>query len=117
MFVLSFKNGNDNSMRDSFDKYYMPLVEIKDFKDQRFFGQSVKDKKRMKNLSRNNDYLKANLLDFSYHKIIIGIDLSRQRYMGISQWINFTEKLEEDEDGAAMFFITEKQKKLFKTFL
>ena len=31
MFVLSFKNDNNNSMRDSFDKYYMPLVEIKDF--------------------------------------------------------------------------------------
>ena len=31
MFVLSFKNGNDDPTRDSFEKYYMPLVEIKDF--------------------------------------------------------------------------------------
>ena len=31
LFVLSFKNGNDNPTRNSFDKYYMPLVEIKDF--------------------------------------------------------------------------------------
>ena len=29
-FVLSFKNGND-PMRDSFEKYYMPLVENQDF--------------------------------------------------------------------------------------
>ena len=29
-FVFSFKNGNDNPARDSFDEYYMPLVEIKD---------------------------------------------------------------------------------------
>ena len=29
--VLSFKNGNNDPTRDSFGKYYMPLVEIKDF--------------------------------------------------------------------------------------
>ena len=31
LFLLSFKNGNDDSTRDSFDKYYMSLVDIKDF--------------------------------------------------------------------------------------
>ena len=31
LFVLSLSNGNDDPKRDSFDKYYMPLVEIKDF--------------------------------------------------------------------------------------
>ena len=31
LFVLLFENGNNDCMRDSFDKYYMPLVEIKDF--------------------------------------------------------------------------------------
>ena len=31
LFVLSFKNGNDDPTRDSFDKYFMPLLEIKDF--------------------------------------------------------------------------------------
>ena len=31
MFGLSFKNGNDDLTRDSFDECYMPLVEIKDF--------------------------------------------------------------------------------------
>ena len=31
MFVLSFKNSNDDPTRNSFHKYYMPLVEIKDF--------------------------------------------------------------------------------------
>ena len=30
-FALSFKNGNDDPKRHSFDKYYMSLVEIKDF--------------------------------------------------------------------------------------
>ena len=31
LFVLSLKNGNDDPTRDSFDEYYMPLVEIKEF--------------------------------------------------------------------------------------
>ena len=31
LLVLLFKNGNDYPTRDYFDKYYMPLVEIKDF--------------------------------------------------------------------------------------
>ena len=31
LFVLSFKTGNDDPTRDSFDKYYMPLVKLKDF--------------------------------------------------------------------------------------
>ena len=30
LFVLSFKNGDNDPTRDSFDTYYMPLVEIKD---------------------------------------------------------------------------------------
>ena len=31
LFVLSFKNDNNDATINSFDKYYMPLVEIKDF--------------------------------------------------------------------------------------
>ena len=31
MFAFSFKNDNNVSTRDYFDKYYMLLVEIKDF--------------------------------------------------------------------------------------
>ena len=29
--VISFRNGNNDPIRDCFDKYYMPLVEIKNF--------------------------------------------------------------------------------------
>ena len=45
MFVLSFKNGNDDPTKDSFDKYYMPLLEINDFNaliDNKLFHQPVK---------------------------------------------------------------------------
>ena len=55
LFVLSFKNGDNDLTRGSFDKYYMPLVEIKDFNtlidNKPFFGLTVKKNKNpMKNL-------------------------------------------------------------------
>ena len=31
LYVLLFKDGNDDLTRNYFEKYYMPLVEIKDF--------------------------------------------------------------------------------------
>ena len=75
MFVFSFKNGNDHPTRDSFDKYYMLLVEIKDFKvlinNEPFFGQLVKNHEAYENLiemSRNNDYTIGNSLDYLYHQ-------------------------------------------------
>ena len=33
LFVLSFKNDNNDPTINSFDEYYMPLVEIKDFNE------------------------------------------------------------------------------------
>ena len=69
-------------------------------------------------MSRNDDYTTGNLLDFSYHQNyykIIGIDLSRQTNTSIPQQINFIGKLEED-DGAIMFFIDEKQHKVILNF-
>ena len=48
-------------------------------------------------------------------KILIGIDLSRRTNMSISLQINFVGKLEED-DGAIMLFITEKQQKTILNF-
>ena len=48
LFVLSFKNGDDDPTRNSFNKYYMLLVEIKDFNalidNKPFFDQPVKNK-------------------------------------------------------------------------
>ena len=63
LFVLSFKNGNNDPTRYSFDKYYMPLVEIKDFNalidNKPFFDQPVKSKQeaceKLIEMSRNDD--------------------------------------------------------------
>ena len=53
MCVLSFKNCNDDPTRDSFEKYYIPLVEIKHFNElidnKSCLDQPVKKKKIKKN--------------------------------------------------------------------
>ena len=102
MFVLSVKNGNDDSTRDSFDKHYMPLVEIKDFDplidNKPFFDQPVKNKQEVHEkhveMSRNTDYTTWNLLDYFYHKHyyykLSGLYLSKQTNTSILQQINFT---------------------------
>ena len=62
-------------------------------------------------ISRNDDYTKENLLEYSYHQNyykLIDIDLSRQTNTSILQQINFTGKLEQG-DGTSMFFIIGKQ--------
>ena len=79
-----------------------------------FFDQPVKNKQEAYEKLTYDDYITGNLLDFSYHQNyykLIGIDLSRQTNTNISQWTNFSEKLEKDV-GAAMFFIAEKQQKI-----
>ena len=126
MFVLSFKNDDNDPTRDSFNKYYMPLLELKDFnaliENKPFFDQSVKNKQEAYEkpieMSRNDDYITRNLLDFSYHQnyyTLNGINLSRQTNRSITQKINFVGNLEKD-DGATKFFTAEKQHKIIKIF-
>ena len=55
LFLFSFKNGANNSTRDSFSMHYVLLVEVKYFNiligNKPVFDQPVKkNKKRMKNL-------------------------------------------------------------------
>ena len=69
-------------------------------------------------MSKGDDYTTGNLLGYLYYQNyyeLIGIDLSRQRNMNIPQQINFRRKLEED-DGAVMFFIAEKQQRTILNF-
>ena len=76
MFVLSVKNGKNDPTRNYFDKYYMLLVEIKDFNalidNKPFFYLPVKNKQeayeKFIEMSRNNDYATGNLLDYFYHQ-------------------------------------------------
>ena len=57
LFFLLLKNGDNDPTRNYFDKYYKPLVEIKDFNalldNKSFFDQLLKtNSKRSKNLSK-----------------------------------------------------------------
>ena len=126
MFVLSFKNGNNDPTINYFDKYYMRLVEIKDFNalidNKPFFDRPVKNKQeayeKLIEISKNDDYAIGNLLDFSYHQNyykLIGTDLWRQTNTNIPQQTNYIGKLEKDE-GATIFFIAEKQQKAILIF-
>ena len=64
LFVLSFKNGDNGPTRKSFDKYFMPLVEIKDFNtlidNKPFFDQPEKNKQeaheKLIEMTRNDEY-------------------------------------------------------------
>ena len=104
----------------------MPLIETKNFNalidNKPFLDHPVKNKQEayenLIKMSRNDNYTTANLLDFSYHQSyykLIGIDLSRQTNTNIPQQINFVGNLEED-DGATMFFIAEKQQNTILNF-
>ena len=64
-------------------------------------------------MERNNHYAIGNLLDYEYfskHYKLIAIDLSKQIELenpDLKQQINFIGRLERNE-GATLFFITEK---------
>ena len=88
-FFHLFENGENDSKRHSFDKYYKPLVEIKEFNvligNKLFFDQHFTNKQetyeKFVKMARNNNYATGNLLDYVYHQsnyTLIGIDLSRQ---------------------------------------
>ena len=55
LFVHSFKNGDDNPTGNSFDEYYMPLVEIKDFNGS--ISHFLISQERMKNLLKSQEMM------------------------------------------------------------
>ena len=105
LFVLSFERYAEGDYRDSFLRYYVPNVEIKDFNvlidGKVFFDLPIKNKEephgKIIEMSRNNDYGIGNLFDFSYFKEnyrLIAIDLSKQTKSKDPQQINFIGKFE-----------------------
>ena len=123
LFVLSFQRiaegETTEDYRDSFLRYYTPSVEIKDFNvlidRKNSFELPVKNEeeayKKIINMSKNNDYLTGNLLDFAYFKEnykLNAIDLIKQTKLKEPQQINFVGKLKGQNNGATMFFIIEK---------
>ena len=124
---MSFARNAKGDHRDSFSHYYLPNVEIKDFNvltdGKSFFDLPVKNKEvyeKIIEMSRNNDYATGNLLDFVYFKEnyrLIAIDLCKQTKLNDPQQINFIGKLENQDNGATMFFIIEKAEETTFAFL
>ena len=88
IYCLPFLHGNDDPTTNSFDEYYMPQVEIKDFNalidNKPFFDQPVKSKQqafeKLIDLSKNDEYTMENLLYLLHHQNyykLTGIDLSK----------------------------------------
>ena len=123
---IAGENNTTKDHRNSFSHYYVPNVEIKDFNilvdGKTFFDLPVKNEKEpyKKSMRRNNDYTTGNLLDFAYFKEnyrLIAIDLSKQTKLKGSQEISFIGKLENQNNGATMFFIIEKSDETTFKFL
>ena len=80
--------------------------------EEEAYGKSIE-------ISKNNDWTTGNLLDFAYFKEnyrLIAIDLSKKTKLKDPQQINFIGKLEGQNNGATMFFIIKKSKKLLLSF-
>ena len=116
-FFLSFERNAEGDHRNSFSRYYVPNVGIKDF-NALIDGKSFFDLKNEEEayekffeMSRNSDYTAGNLLDFScFNKNyrLLANDMSKQTKLKGPQQINFIGKLENQTNGATVFFINEK---------
>ena len=104
LFVLAFENDEE---RTSYDQYYLPNVEIKDYNiminGENFFDQPIKNNKvtyeniRKIATGQGDDYTTGCLLDYSYFMDtykMIAVDLSKQQVLDADprtiQQINFT---------------------------
>ena len=126
-FVLSFARILGEDHRKSFSHHYVPNVEIKDcivlIDGKSFFDLPVKNEEayeKIIDMSKNNDCTTCNLLHFACFKEnyrLIAIDLSKQTKLKDPQQINFIDRLEEQANGATIFFIIEKSEKTTFEFL
>ena len=114
LFVLAFENEED---RSSFEKYYTPAVEIKDYNvlidQQPFYEIPIKNKeetyKAIIELIRDGNFTTGNPFNYEYfctHYKLMAIDLNKQKADLENQQINFIGKLEQD---ATIFFIIEEK--------
>ena len=129
LFVLAFENDDD---RTSYNKYYLPTVEIKDYNiminGENFFDQPIKnrgityDNIRKIAIGYGDDSITGCLLDYPYfldtYKMI-AVDLSRQRAIDADpraiQQINFTANLDR-AGNTKVYFILEEAKETILDF-
>ena len=126
LFVLAY--GQDNNDRQSFSRFYLPNVMVKDYNviidKLAFFDLPIKTEEeayeKIIDISRNNEYTTSNLSDYDYFKKyykLIAIDLSKQQVLqeneDLIQQINFIGRLTE---AANVFIIIEKKEHIILEF-
>ena len=122
LFVLAYQTADDGQ---SFSQFYLPKVMVKDFNviidKLAFFDLPIKTEEeayeKIIDISRNNEYITGNLLDYDYFKNyykLIAIDLGKQQVLqenkDLVQQINFIGRLTE---AANVFIIIEKKRKYY----
>ena len=125
-FALAY--GQDNNDRQSFSRFYLPNVMVKDYNviidKLAFFDLPLKTEEeayeKIIDNRRNNEYTTGNLLDYDYfkkHYKLIAIDLSKQQVLqeneDLIQQINFIGRL---ENAANVFIIIEKKENTILEF-
>ena len=121
LLVLAFENDNQ---RTSYERYYLPTVEIKDYNivinGENFFDQPIKNNKvtyeniRKIATGQGDDYATGCLLDYPYFMDtykMIAVDLSKQQTLDSDpraiQQINFTANLDRAENTRFYFILEE----------
>ena len=125
LFVLAYQNADD---RQSFSEFYLPIAMVKDYNviidKLGFFDLPIKTEEdeyeKIIDISRNNEYMTGNLLDYDYFKKyykLIAINLSKQQVLqeneDLIQPINFIGRLTE---AAIAFIIIEKREYIILKF-
>ena len=126
LLVLAY--GQDNNDRQSFSRFYLPNVMVKDYNviidKLAFFDLPIKTEEetyeKIIDIGRNNEYRTGNLLDYNYFKKnykLIAIDLSKQQVLQENedsiQQINFIGRLTE---AANVFIIIKKKENTILEF-
>ena len=129
LFVLAFENDDD---RTSYNEYYLPTVEIKDYNiminGENFFDQPIKNNKvtyeniRKIATGQGDDYTTGFKLDYPYFADsykMIAVDLSKQQALDADpraiQQINFTANLDRARN-TRVYFILEEAKETILDF-
>ena len=125
LFVLAYQTADN---RQSLSQFYLPKVMVKDYnviiEKLAFFDLPIKTEEeayeKIIDISKNNEYTTANLLDYDYfkkHYKLIAIDLSKQQVLqeneDLIQQINFIGRL---ENAANSFIIIEKKENTILEF-
>ena len=125
MFVLSYARGDNVTNENSYRKYFLPRLTIKNYNieidGRNFYGQwindSIKQYEEIRKLSigQGDDYTTGCLMDFAYFEKnyrLVAADLSKQKALYADsraiQQIIFTGKA---NAGTMIYYILEQSKK------